>query len=106
MGIGAAPEGVLAAAGLRGSGGDIQGQLIFKNNEEKNRARDMGITDLEKIYTAQDLAQGNVMFAATGVTTGDFLQGVRYTAQSAITNTVIIRSKTGTIRWQTTEHRL
>jgi len=104
MGIGAAPEGVLAAAGLRALRGEIQGRLIFKNEEQRQRAKDMGINDLNKIYTTEDLAQGNVMFAATGVTTGDFLKGVSYSKHGARTNTVVMRSKTNTIRWQEVEH--
>ncbi|MDO8557653.1 MAG: class II fructose-bisphosphatase [bacterium] len=104
MGIGAAPEGVLAAAGLRALRGEIQGRLIFKDDAEKERAKSMGVTDPDHIYTTEELAQGNVMFAATGVTTGDFLKGVRYTKHGAWTNTVVMRSRTHTIRWQEVEH--
>lgn len=104
MGIGAAPEGVLAAAGLRALGGEIQGKLVFRNEEERERASAMGVGNPERVYKTEDLAQGNVMFAATGVTSGDFLEGVRYTQDGAWTNSVVMRSRTGTIRWQKVQH--
>lgn len=104
MGIGAAPEGVLAAAGLRALGGEIQGKLVFRNEKEQERASGMGAGDPERVYKTEDLAQGNVMFAATGVTSGDFLEGVRYTKDGAWTNSVVMRSRTGTIRWQKVQH--
>ena len=104
MGIGAAPEGVLAAAGLRAMRGEIQGRLVFKDDTQRLRAKTMGVTDPDHIYTTEELAQGNVMFAATGVTTGDFLKGVRYTRHGAWTNTVVMRSRSHTIRWQEVEH--
>jgi len=106
MGIGAAPEGVLAAAGLRAMRGEMQGRLVFKDDVERKRAEGMGINDLDRVYTTEELAQGHVMFAATGVTTGGFLQGVRYSKHGVWTNTVVMRSKTGTIRWQEVEHHL
>ena len=80
MGIGGAPEGVLAAAALRCIGGQMQGRLTFRNEDEKTRAERMGITDLDRIYKIDDLARGDVMFAATGVTDGTMLRGVRRTA--------------------------
>jgi len=99
MGTGGAPEGVLAAAALRCVDGDIQGRLKFRNNEERVRARKMGITDENRIYQMEDMARGHVMFAATGVTNGDFLKGVRFFGGGASTHSVIMRSKTGTIRY-------
>jgi fructose-1,6-bisphosphatase II len=98
FGTGGAPEGVIAAAALRCVGGDMRGRLKFRNNEEVERARRMGISDLERIYTVEELAQGEVMFAATGVTNGDFLQGVRFFRGGATTNSVVMRSKTRTQR--------
>ena len=86
--------------------GEIQGQLVFKDDAQRERAKSMGIDDLDRVYTTEDLAQGNVMFAATGVTTGDFLKGVSYNEHGALTNTVVMRSKTNTIRWQEVEHHL
>jgi len=99
MGIGGAPEGVLAAAALRCVGGDMFGRLKFRNEEEKERAKKMGVTDLERIYTIDDLAAGDVMFAATGITTGDYLRGVRFTGTGAETHSVVMRSKSGTVRY-------
>jgi fructose-1,6-bisphosphatase class II len=104
MGIGGAPEGVIAAAALRCTGGDMQGQLVFKKEEEKNRARKMGITDFEKIYDIHELARGNVMFCATGVTQGTFLNGVRFFSGGAHTHSVVMRSESGTIRYIEAEH--
>jgi fructose-1,6-bisphosphatase II len=80
MGIGGAPEGVLAAAALKCMGGDMQGRLVFMTAEEKARAPGMGITDFDKVYTCEEMAAGDVFFAATGVTNGDLLNGVRYFA--------------------------
>jgi len=98
MGIGGAPEGVIAAAALRCLGGDMQGQLKFRNEQERNRAREMGIEDENRVYGIKDLAKGNVMFIATGVTHGSYLSGVRYTAKGAHTHSVVMRSETGTVR--------
>jgi len=105
MGSGGAPEGVITAAAVRSVGGDMQGQLRFRNEEEKARAKKMGITDLDKIYIAEELARGEVMFAATGVTTGDFLKGVRFFTGGAETHSVVMRSKTGTVRYITSVHK-
>lgn len=99
LGTGGAPEGVLAAAALQCVGGDIQGRLIFRNDQERERARKMGIEDLDKIYSINELASGNVMFCATGVTDGDFLKGVRFFKGGANTHSVVMRSKSGTIRF-------
>lgn len=98
MGSGGAPEGVLAAAALRCIGGQIQGRLLFRNDDEKARAKRWGITDLDKKYDLMGLAGGDVMFAATGVTNGAMLRGVRRYAGGATTHSIIMRSKTGTVR--------
>jgi fructose-1,6-bisphosphatase II / sedoheptulose-1,7-bisphosphatase len=106
MGIGGAPEGVLAAAALRSIGGQMQGKLHFRNDDEKARAQRMGITDLERVYDLHDLASGDVMFAATGVTDGTMLRGVRRFAGGVITHSIMMRSKTGTVRLIETEHHI
>jgi fructose-1,6-bisphosphatase II / sedoheptulose-1,7-bisphosphatase len=98
VGIGGAPEGVLAAAALRSIGGQMQGRLLFNNQEQKTRAKRMGITDLNRTYHMDDLAKGDVMFAATGVTDGSMLKGVRRFPGGATTHSIIMRSKTGTVR--------
>lgn len=98
MGSGGAPEGVLAAAALRCIGGFMQGRLVFRNDDEKARAKKWGVTDLDKKYGLTDLARGDVMFAATGVTDGAMLRGVRRFAGGAHTHSVIMRSKSGTVR--------
>lgn len=97
-GIGGAPEGVLAAAALRCIGGQMQGRLLFREKEEKERAKRMGIKDLNRVYSMTDLASGDVMFAATGVTDGSMLKGVRRMAGGAVTHSIVMRSKTGTVR--------
>jgi fructose-1,6-bisphosphatase class II len=104
FGSGGAPEGVIAAAALRCLGGDFQGQLIFRRDDEKSRAEKMGIRDFNRIYQIQDLAQGNVMFCATGVTQGTYLDGVRFFAGGASTHSVVMRSETGTIRYIEADH--
>jgi fructose-1,6-bisphosphatase II / sedoheptulose-1,7-bisphosphatase len=104
MGIGGAPEGVLAAAALRSIGGQMQGKLTFRNDDELVRARRMGITDPDRIYDLDDLASGDVMFAATGVTDGTMLRGVRRFPGGVITHSIVMRSKTGTVRLIETEH--
>lgn len=104
IGIGGAPEGVLAAAALRCVGGDMQGKLMWRNEEEKERAKKMGINDLDKIYSLKDLAHGNVMFAATGVTNGEFLKGVTFFGGGAKTHSVVMRSETGTVRFIEATH--
>ncbi len=105
MGIGGAPEGVIAAAALRCMGGDFQGQLAFRNEHEKERAKKMGIADLNKVFGINDLAKGNVMFCATGVTQGTFLNGVRFVPGGAFTHSIVMRSETGTVRLIESEHR-
>jgi fructose-1,6-bisphosphatase II / sedoheptulose-1,7-bisphosphatase len=99
MGIGGAPEGVLAAAALRCTGGQMQGRLQTKNAEQKARAAKMGIADFDRKLTLHDMASGDVIFAATGVTDGSLLKGVRFDRQWTETETVVMRSATGTIRW-------
>lgn len=98
MGSGGAPEGVLAAAALRCVGGFIQGRLLFRNDDEKARAAKWGVSDLDRKYSMTDMASGDVLFAATGVTDGAMLKGVRRFAGGAHTHSVIMRSKTGTVR--------
>jgi fructose-1,6-bisphosphatase class II len=105
FGIGGAPEGVIAAAALRCMDGDFQGQLIFRNDQERERAKKMGIKDLDRIYKLHDLAKGNVMFAATGVTTGAFLDGVNFFHNGCTTDSIVMRSETGTIRRMKARHR-
>jgi fructose-1,6-bisphosphatase II len=104
LGIGGAPEGVIAAAALRCVGGDMHGILKFRNAEEQERARKMGISDPDRAYTLDDLASGDVMFAATGVTTGDFLDGVRFYSDGAATHSVVMRSRTKTVRYIKATH--
>ena len=98
LGSGGAPEGVLAAAALRCIGGQMQGRLKFRNDDERARARRWGITDLDRKYGLLDMANGEVMFAATGVTDGSMLSGVRRFSHGAITHSMIMRSKSGTVR--------
>ncbi len=99
MGIGGAPEGVIAAAAVRTLGGDMQAVLSPRNQEEIERAKKMGVTDIKKVFALQELASGDdVMFAATGVTNGDFLKGVRFFGGGATTHSIVMRSRTGTIR--------
>lgn len=104
IGSGGAPEGVLAAAALRCIGGQMQGRLIFRNDDERGRAERCGITDFDRKYGLLDLASGDVMFAATGVTTGTMLNGVRRFAGGAKTHSLVMRSKSGTIRYIEAEH--
>ncbi len=104
MGIGGAPEGVIAAAALRCVGGNMQGRLKPRNDDEIARAKKMGVKDINKIYRIEELAKGDVMFAATGVTDGDFLRGVRFFGGGAETQSVVMRSKTRTIRYITATH--
>jgi fructose-1,6-bisphosphatase II / sedoheptulose-1,7-bisphosphatase len=103
-GSGGAPEGVLAAAALRCIGGQMQGRLLFRNDDERGRAHRLGITDLDRKYGLLELAHGNVMFAATGVTNGTMLKGVRRTANGAFTHSVVMRSESGTVRYIEAEH--
>jgi fructose-1,6-bisphosphatase II / sedoheptulose-1,7-bisphosphatase len=104
MGSGGAPEGVLAAAALNCIGGFMQGRLLFRNDDERERARHFGIKDFDRKYGLHDLAHGEVMFAATGVTTGTMLQGVRRFAGGALTHSMVMRSKSGTVRFIEARH--
>ena len=103
-GIGGAPEGVLAAAALQCIGGNLEGQLLFNNEDEIKRAKKTGINDLNKIYQLNDLAMGDIMFSATGVTDGTMLKGIKITKNYAETHSIVMRSKTGTIRHINGEH--
>jgi len=105
LGSGGAPEGVLAAAALRCIGGQMQGRLILDSEPKRERARKMGILDPNRKYRTEDLASGDVLFAATGVTNGSLLNGVRFSADSVRTNTVVMRSWSQTVRWITADHR-
>lgn len=105
MGSGGAPEGVLAAAALRCVGGQIQGQLLFRNDDEVARARRWGIDDLDRVYTVQDMAKGDCIFAATGVTDGSLLRGVHRRGRKTTTESVVMRASSGTVRRVSTEYR-
>jgi fructose-1,6-bisphosphatase class II len=104
FGIGGAPEGVIAAAALRCLGGDFQGIFRPRNDEEVVRAKKMGIEDINKVLNIETLASGNVMFVATGVTDGSFLEGVKFKPWGAVTHSIVMRSESGTIRHITAEH--
>ncbi len=105
IGRGGAPEGVLAASALRCVGGQMQARLFFKSDDEKKRATKLGITDFDRKYTLMDLASGDVIFAATGVTDGSMLKGVYRTPEFIFTHSVVMRSASGTVRWITARHR-
>ncbi|MBX7482365.1 class II fructose-bisphosphatase [Qipengyuania qiaonensis] len=106
MGQGGAPEGVLAAAALRCVGGQFNGRLVFRNDDEKARAAKWGIEDLDRIYTRDDLVKGDCIFAATGVTSGSLLEGVKYLRDGRMTTeSVVMRASSGTVRWIKGEHR-
>jgi fructose-1,6-bisphosphatase II / sedoheptulose-1,7-bisphosphatase len=104
VGSGGAPEGVLAAAALRCTGGQIQGRLLFANDEQKERAKRMGVNDFNRKYATHELAAGDVVFAATGVTDGSMVGGVRLFKGGAMTQSIVMRSKSGTTRIVTAEH--
>ncbi len=105
MGSGGAPEGVLAAAALRCVGGQFQGKLLFRNDDERARAAKWGVEDLDRIYHLNDLAKGDCIFAATGVTDGSLLEGVRRRRNCVTTESIVMRASTGTVRWVKGEHR-
>ncbi|MFA5537220.1 MAG: class II fructose-bisphosphatase [Bacillota bacterium] len=106
LGIGGAPEGVLAAAALKALGGELQGRLVPANDQERERAKSMGIADPDALLTLDDLVKSDdVIFAATGITTGNLLKGVRFTAGGAVTHTIVMRGKTGTLRMIEAHHR-
>jgi fructose-1,6-bisphosphatase II / sedoheptulose-1,7-bisphosphatase len=104
MGVGGAPEGVLAAAALACIGGQIQGRLIAANEQHRARARAAGIHDLGRKYSMRDMVMGDLSFAATGITDGSLLEGVRFTREAVFTHTVVMRASTHTVRWMKTEH--
>lgn len=107
LGTGGAPEGVLTAAALKCVGGEFQGRLVFGSEAEEAKAREMGITDLKKLYSIDELVKtDDVMFAATGITDGDLLRGVRYVGEYATTHSLIMRGQTGTIRYIDAKHRI
>jgi fructose-1,6-bisphosphatase II / sedoheptulose-1,7-bisphosphatase len=105
MGSGGAPEGVLACAALRCVGGQFKGRLLFRNEDERSRARKWGITDLDKQYDLSELAKGDCIFAATGVTDGSLLDGVKRMKGRMTTESVVMRASSGTVRWVKGEHR-
>lgn len=106
MGCGGAPEGVLAAAALRCVGGQFKGRLVFRNDDERKRADKWGIKDLDKVYDLTELAKGDVIFAATGVTDGSLLEGVKKRRNGTMTTeSVVMRASSGTVRWVKSEHR-
>ena len=105
LGTGGAPEGVLAAAALRCVGGQMQGRLLFRNDDERGRAHRWGITDLDRIYSMEDMAQGDCIFAATGVTDGSLLDGVKRRKGGCVTTeSIVMRASTGTVRRVATEY--
>jgi fructose-1,6-bisphosphatase II / sedoheptulose-1,7-bisphosphatase len=105
MGVGGAPEGVLAAAALACIGGQIEGRLVLDTEEKRSRAAKMGIKEPRKKYRMEDMVRGDCLFAATGVTTGSLLKGVKFRPGLIETDTVVMRSVTGTVRWIRAEHR-
>jgi fructose-1,6-bisphosphatase II / sedoheptulose-1,7-bisphosphatase len=105
MGTGGAPEGVLAAAALRCIGGQMQGRLLFRNDDERARAAKWGVKDLARKYALHDLVSGDVVFSATGVTDGSMLRGVHRDGDFITTESVVMRSATGTVRWIRARHR-
>jgi fructose-1,6-bisphosphatase II / sedoheptulose-1,7-bisphosphatase len=106
MGSGGAPEGVLAAAALRCIGGQMQGRLMPLKKEEEERAQAMGVTNIRRIYTIPEMASGDCIFSATGVTDGSLLSGVHFRAGNAETETVVMRARTGTVRRIRTTFRM
>lgn len=105
IGTGGAPEGVLAAAALRALGGEIQGVLRFRSDEERDRAIRMGVTEPDRVFGTNDMVSGDdVIFAATGVTDGDMLRGVRFRKGGAVSHSVVMRAATGTMRFLTAHH--
>lgn len=107
IGIGGAPEGVISAAAMKCLGGDFQGRLKFRSDEERSRATRMGVKELDKAYSLEEMARGDVMFCATGITTGPLLKGVRFIpGKKALTHSIVMRSATGTIRNIEAQHSL
>lgn len=104
FGVGGAPEGVLAAAALRCTGGQMQGRLVISSDEQRERAERLGISDVGKVFTMEEMAKGDVLFAATGVTDGNLLSGVHFGRAAIETETIVMRSSTKTVRWIRTVH--
>ncbi len=105
LGTGGAPEGVISAAAMKCLGGEFFGRLMWRNENEKARATKMGVKDFDRVYGIEDLAQGNVMFCATGVTDGSWLKGVKFLSGGCTTHSIVMRSQTGTLREVHTKHR-
>jgi fructose-1,6-bisphosphatase II / sedoheptulose-1,7-bisphosphatase len=105
LGIGGAPEGVLAAAALRCIGGQMQGRLVISSEEQRDRARRMNMDKPDRKFDLAEMARGDVLFAATGVTDGDILSGVHFEPRAIMTHTVVMRSSSGTVRWIRAEHQ-
>ena len=105
LGIGGSQQGIMTAAALRCAAGDMQARLIARGPAEVEDAREVGLDDLDKIYTIEEMASGSVMFAGTGVTNGDYLRGVRFFRGGGTTNSVVMRSRTHTIRFLESSHR-
>lgn len=105
MGIGGAPEGVISAAATLCNGGEMQARLVFTSEDQRKRASEMVEGDLNRVFHTEDLARGDVMFSATGITSGDILKGVRYKRGYALTDSIVMRSRTGTIRRIEAVHR-
>jgi fructose-1,6-bisphosphatase II / sedoheptulose-1,7-bisphosphatase len=104
MGSGGAPEGVLAAAALKCMGGQMFGKLVFRNDDEKGRAKKAGITNFDRVYTRDDMVTGDVIFAATGVTDGSILPGIKREPGFLTAETILMRSKTGSVRRMNYRH--
>ena len=104
MGIGGAPEGVLAAAALACIGGQMQGRLVTSSGQHRARAPSAGIVDLGRKYHMRDMVTGDLAFAATGITDGSLLEGVRFTKDAIFTHSLVMRASTRTVRWIKTEH--
>jgi fructose-1,6-bisphosphatase/sedoheptulose 1,7-bisphosphatase-like protein len=105
LGSGGAPEGVIGAASMKCLGGDFIGKLMFRNEEEKTRAQKMGVKDFNRVYSMEELARGPVMVAMTGVTDGSWLKGVKFYSWGCTTNSIVMRSQTGTVREIRSQHR-
>ena len=104
IGQGGAPEGVLACAALKCVGGQFQGRLVFRNDDEKGRAERLGLTDFDRKYELEEMVSGECIFAATGVTDGSLLEGVKRRKNMITTESVVMRASTGTVRWVRGEH--
>lgn len=105
MGIGLAPQGILAAAGLRAARGQMQGRLVLRNNDDRDKALQAGVVDPEARYTIEDMTPSDVTFAATGITTGPLLLGIQRNAVGFVTHSMVLRSRTGTLRYIEAHHR-